>query len=240
MDVEISLLKFVATVTSPNLYIWSLWREAGEQFKGIESTSLFLSAHIDPLIFRTELMLAFWRRVAELGHFEQLDVQFDFGDGWDVPDCVVQELCRATLANGNLGDLALSDGQHRLKWGRHIPTLFQCLKDHKGLRTLKVTVNVAAFGPNFVHLRQLLSHNRKIAVTDLRGTVYSDGSSIEALYSLNRFYLGSAGLVTKPPSVRPTLTVTALVEGALNNFQRSALLLADHIDVFCELVRFRV
>jgi hypothetical protein len=59
----------------------------------------------------------------------------------------------------------------------------------------------------------------------------------DKLYALNRFFHRSADLVLQPSLDRPLLVATALMNSALSNFQRSALLLADHIDVRYERVQ---
>lgn len=106
-----------------------------------------------------------------------------------------------------------------LNWGLHIVTLCKRLKDHKGLRTLKVSAfqqdepfnDEAVFGRNYSYLRELLSHNRYITVTDDDDAIYTDGCClVDELYSLNRFYRGSAGLLMEPPPERPSLVTTAL------------------------------
>lgn len=77
------------------------------------------------------------------------------------------------------------------------------IKDHKNLRTIKLDVADAALGPDFQDLRRLLSQNKRIQVTNFDDKVYSDGASIDELYSLNRFYCGSAFLVLVPSPERP-------------------------------------
>lgn len=72
-------------------------------------------------------------------------------------------------------------------------------------------------------------------MTNEDGKIYSDGVIVDELYSLNRFYRGSMDLVVDPPSERSLLVVTALVERASYDFQRSSLLLSNHADVLHEL-----
>ncbi len=61
---------------------------------------------------------------------------------------------------------------------------------------------------------------------------------MEKVYSLNRFYRGSASLAVKPPLERPMLVATALTESASSDFQRSALLFSNHLDALYGLVHF--
>ena len=55
---------------------------------------------------------------------------------------------------------------------------------------------------------------------------------------LNRLYRGSAGLIGKPLAERSSLVVTALMESASDDLQRSALFLSDHTDALYDLVQF--
>jgi hypothetical protein len=118
-----------------------------------------------------------------------------------------------------------------------LATILKGLKDHEALRTLILSVERDAYGPHFPLLRDLLSTNRNLTVRNAKGKLYSDVAVIDALYSLNRFFQGSAGLVVEPSSHRFSLVMATLVESALNDFQRFALLLCDHPDVLYELLQ---
>ena len=115
--------------------------------------------------------------------------------------------------------------------------LLKGLKDHPALRILKINVPVSSFGHDYADLRQLLKDNRKIAVTNDEGTIYTDGCWIDEMYSLNRFFRGSAALSGGPASERPSMISTALVERASKDFRRSALLLNDQMDALKILLR---
>ena len=109
-------------------------------------------------------------------------------------------------------------------------TLINDLKDHKRLCMLKLSVDDQdGFGPNFSYLREYLSHNRRISLTNEDGKIYSDGNFVDALYKLNRFCRGSAGLLGASLE-RPSLVASALVTVASKDFQRISLLLSDHTD----------
>jgi hypothetical protein len=156
----------------------------------------------------------------------------------DVPECVVRELTRASLANCNLEDLDLSTEENDLVWDPHLATLFEGLKYHKGLRTLTVSVKDSAFGPQYSLLRQFLSQNGNIRVIDDYGIIHTDGSTIDELYSLNRFYRGSSELMVASSLERSSLVATALLEVASKDFQRFALLMSNHIDVLYDFAHF--
>ena len=121
----------------------------------------------------TDLMLSFWRRVANRGHFEELAVVFDGLDGV-VPACVVPEEIRAVLANNNLKVLRLDTCMGVTMWGPHIETLFNGSKDHKELCTLQIDAAVEDFGPGFRYLRKLLLHHKNVTVLDSFGDIVTD------------------------------------------------------------------
>jgi hypothetical protein len=159
-----------------------------------------------------------------------------------VPECVAQALIQAVLANENLKDIYIAHEWDTTDpdwgWESHIAALCNGLKDHKGLCTLTVEVKKEAFGPNYSHLQELISHNHKITVTSLFDVVYGDDDSmIRELYALNRLYRGPGELLLLSPSKRPSLMATALINCAPQDFQLSAFLLAIHADVLCELLQ---
>ena len=243
-DTELALLVFSAPVDSLeyDIYLSSL-SEADFQRLNITTKKLTLNMHHEGETFPTETVVAFYRRVAEIGHFVELGGELNLdaaAAGKVVPEIIEEEQFRAVLANSNLQVLDLSGCE--LDWGLHLGRLFEDYKDHKDLHTIKLSVSdeVRVFGPQFSILRQLLSQNRNITfkLTENDGTVYSDGDLVHTLYALNRFYRGSASLLIDPPPERPSLVTTALEESAANDFQRSALLLSNHTEVLCELVQF--
>ncbi len=73
---------------------------------------------------------------------------------------------------------------------------------------------------------------------DDEGKICTDGSTIDELYSLNGFYRGSSELMIPSPLKRSSLVGTALSEVASKDFQRSALLLSNHIDVLYDFIHF--
>ena len=243
---EMALLPFVANVHRLDYQIRSSsLLEANLQSLHIVPSKLAIKIREGSDTFPTEPVLSFLRRLADLGHFVELKVRFtfDFDDDelqMEITDCVVDELIRTALANPKLQLLDLSTGEKDVKWDSHLETLFTGLKGHQGLRTLVLYVDKSAFGPDYSHLRQFLSSgNRNTTVIDDDGAIYSDDDGvIDELYSLNRFYRGSAGLVVKPLAERSSLVSTALMEIASDDFQRSALLLSNHTDALYELVQY--
>lgn len=194
--------------------------------------------------FPAEPVISFFRHLANLGHFEELAVSFHFHDGADfgIPNCVVQEIINAALANSNLQVLDLKASCEELQWSEHSIRLLEGLKDHKTLKTLRISLDDddqdEAFGPDCWYLQRFLSHNRNVDVTNTEGDIYADWCMADELYSLNLFYRGSKALVVDPLSERSSLVATALMESISNNFQRSALLMFDHVDALHELVQY--
>lgn len=157
------------------------------------------------------------------------------GVGTPLPECVLHEIISTALANKNLQVLDLVNDNKVLNLEPHLESLFSRLNDHQGLRTIKVMVRDEAFGPDFSLLRVVLEQNRNLTVVDEADAIYGD-ELIDSLYGLNYFYQGSAELAIEPSPERSTLVATALAESASNNFQRSSLLLSDHVDVLCEII----
>ena len=85
-------------------------------------------------------------------------------------------------------------------------------------------------------MERLLSRNRNIVVLHQSGQRCTNGSTIDRLYAVNRAYSGSANLMKASPALRPLLLAKTWTEFDLANFQRIALLLADHTDVLCEFI----
>ncbi|GAX18852.1 hypothetical protein FisN_26Hu154 [Fistulifera solaris] len=210
----------------------------------IKAEKLFIMiidpAQHDTKLFAAEPVIAFLRRLADLRHLRELHISFKTWETVDLSKRIVEELIRVVLANESLEVLDLCVDEGRLDWDWHISTLLTGLRDHKGLRIVKLDVKdkELAFGPNFDRLRQLLSHNRNVVVMNFDDQIFTNGLMINAHYSLNRFYRGSVGLVAEPPSERLSLVATALLKNSRNDLQRSALLLSDHLDLLCESVQY--
>jgi hypothetical protein len=174
----------------------------------------------DGEVIPPEFMLSFWRRVVDLGHFGELSIDFHSKRaGW------------AVLAYSYLTVFPLCPESFTFNWEAQMATLLKCFEGHKELRIFGLVRDDESFGPDFLYLRQLLSHNRSITVINPGGFDYTDDGSIDELYSLNRFFNGSANLVAEPLTERSSSAMTALMEMALKNFQRSSPLLYDHFDV---------
>jgi hypothetical protein len=241
LDEDIVMLPFSAKVDHLDYEIKSSALLDGDvQSLNIVTQKLGFTIFEEGDAFPVEATLAFLRRLATLGHFVELKIRFTFDDDEmevEIPDCVVQEVIRTALANPKLQVLDLTSCDDDIvSWERHVETLLQGLKDHKKLRTLKINVDEDAFGSDYSLLRQFLTDNRNVTVMNEEDEIYTDEADIDELYSLNRFYRGSADLVVTPSSERLSLVATALMETFSSDFQCSALLLSDHADVLYDLV----
>lgn len=133
-------------------------------------------------------------------------------------------------SNQTLEVLKLRGGEY---WEDYIEEMLWMLGDHRTIHTLILEAcpkhDMAGFW-----LYDLLERNRRVQVVDTEGKRFGN-DGIRELYSLNHFYCGSADLKGEHQEIRSALVGRALVDRASNDFQRSALLLADHADILCEL-----
>ncbi len=257
LEEEYALLPFSTHLTALGYTINLMdMQEADLNSLNIIAKDLNLAINLDNVRDWDELLISFLNRVADLGHFERLCFRFYFREGGayqvdvKVVARVAQALVRVMNANKNLQVLDLSRFLSALDWYPHMNYFLNAMKDNESLRRFKIKEyplhevwGEDAVDPDIPHdpdyswLKQLLSRNRKIRVVDLFNNICSDGWSVDALYALNRFYCGSAALLNESAWLRPLLVSTALTERASTNFQFTALLLENHTDVFCDLIR---
>jgi hypothetical protein len=187
----------------------------------------------------------FFNRVAVLGHFQKLNLLFDCRRSYEETQLfefekvasITKALLHAVNSNPKLSHLDLSDESSKIDFIPHLKDIFEGIEAHKGLRFLVVESYPCTDDPDYSWLKRLLSRNRTITVLDDTGTILSDGSTIDELYSLNRFYNGSEALSKDSASPRRELVTKALLESASKCFQRSALLLFRLTDVLCEFLQ---
>lgn len=178
-----------------------------------------------------DMIVSFFRRVAELGDFVKLEVATYRELNTLMPNRVVDELCHAVIANQNLVELHLHHAfiQH----AEHCKHLFAAMEHHEGLRRF-----ISDMTPDYRVLTQLLKRNRFIEVLDSNGYRVTDDGRIDQLYTFNRFFCNSKGLIQESLSRVPSLVGYALTCSASSDFQRCALLLVNHTDALCELVLY--
>jgi hypothetical protein len=190
-----------------------------------------------------ELPIALLNRMAILGHFKRFRFFISRRRKYNVEKValIVEALIRAIKANEKLHYLHLVDytgvEDPSATWAPHLQKLFQAFEVHKSLRTV-VVGNYLPKDPTYAWLSRLLSQNRNITVLDRSGNQISNGTSIDKIYALNRLYNGSAELVKEShASLRLFLVTMALVESALQNYQRTAVLLSQHVDSLYDFIQ---
>ena len=184
-------------------------------------------------------LVSFFKRLAELGHFERLRLIFPSSEQSTSEQVsnITKAFVDAIKANSNLVYLHIVSESHRsFDWTPHLQDMFEAIEEHPGLRTL-VVQRYPPVDADYSLLKRLLLGNRNIVVLDRAGERCSDGSSIDDLYALNPFYHGSKDLAKESSSLRTNLVATTLVESASENYQRTAVLLSSCEDVLFELVQ---
>ena len=187
----------------------------------------------------TGLLISLFNRVACLGHFERL--AFTMIGPIELTDTipVVQALIGAINANRHLAHLTLCDCPNL--FGRSTPSaegILHAIGEHKRLREVFL-LRELVLGPekdDFSSLKRLLSRNRNLTVFDTSGSKLTNGTTIEKLYALNRFFNGSEKLGPEPAELQPLLFATALVESTSANHQYTSLLLSNHADMLWEFI----
>ena len=148
---------------------------------------------------------------------------------------IATALDRVISANPHLTYLALSKGHSNVDWTPHLQSIFKVMEVHHGLRTFCVNI-ITEESFSFSCLERLLSRKRNVKVVDSSEDTITTGTSIEKIYSLNRFFHDSASLTKVSAALRPQLVASALAESASGIFQRTALLLDQHTDMLCKFV----
>jgi hypothetical protein len=181
------------------------------------------------------LPIAFLDRVAVSGRLERLVLTMHSYRKRKYKDesLIAKALSRVIRANQQLEHLQVKSN---VNWTRHVKGIFEAMENHPKLRTFAANI-IAGKTLNYTCLERLLSRNRNVSVFDEEGhRRITNGTTIDALYSFNRFFHGSAAVVKESPSFRPRLITVTLTESALGDFRRTALLLSDHADALCELL----
>jgi hypothetical protein len=228
-----------------------------EDFNSIEfgAKSLYLTLYLDWVEDGNWYghVVSLFNRVAQLGHLESLSLFLQYSD-WmsrhysdsdDEISSIADALIRLIQGNPNLRHLNVGDILWCVDDEPHLPRIFKALEDHPCLRTVIIEgckkeskddgVKYSSH-LDYDALWLLLSRNRNIAVLDFSGKRISDGARIDKVYELTRYYKLSLKLVTKCTSLRPKLVTSALFKSASGKFPHTAVLLAHHLDVLCELV----
>jgi hypothetical protein len=197
-------------------------------------------------------VVSFFDRLAQLGHVEKLTLSLDyldsmssFADTEEDISSIADALIRVIQGNPFLTHLDVQEIIWCVDDVPHLPRIFEAMEDHPRLRTViidgcKNEADDDGVGYSshldYDALRQLLSRNHNIQVLDCGGDRISDGARIDKLYELNHYYHESLKLVTENTALRSQFVTAAWVESACGKLPHTAVLLAHHLDVLCELV----
>ncbi|GAX17666.1 hypothetical protein FisN_10Lh370 [Fistulifera solaris] len=229
-----------------------------EDFKeiNIRAKTLDLTLFLDWVDNWDELVVAFFHRVAELGHMERLSLSLKYMDWRSSEEPERNEFDTASLAqaliclikgNPNLQHLDVSDILWCVDDEPHLPQIFEAMEDHPSLHEVLIEgckdeseddgfKYSGALG--YAALERLLSRNRYIKIFNFQGKRITNGTTIDELYRLNACYVGSLQLITDTlvPDSRFHLVITALVQSTSGRFRATGVLLSHHTDLLCELV----
>jgi hypothetical protein len=181
--------------------------------------------------FPTQFMSSFLYRVAQCGHLEQLRLKFP--KNLSFPADVGRVLLDAVAANQNLRHLdLLFPGR---EFDLYAKDLLASLSNHRELRTFEIAGYPDQLDPEWLWVKQLLKRNRLIEEIFIYHGSKRLRDEIDAIHALNRFFHGSERLKKESTIPRPCFVKAALIRNAADDFQRAGMLLADHVDVVCEL-----
>lgn len=217
---------------------FSVWEE--EDF-AVETPTFTISARavsfelfffgMDPAAGFT---LSFFLGVAASEHLKSL--RCNYGElliSAPILDSVGNAFIEAIDANQNLELLELVDTD---PWTEHMKNIFRVLQNHRSITTFKIDKYPIELDPDYSWLKRLIRYNRNIKVVNRFDRVETDGMDVDRIYAFNRFFHGSPILQQDPQATRPLLVGEALIHSAVNEFQRGALLLADHTDALCDML----
>jgi hypothetical protein len=180
----------------------------------------------------SDWLIAFFDRVAQLGHFVRLGISIrSYERVHDMESCV-QALTGAIKSNPNLRYLKMYGFDQRFQHAPHWESLYHAIGEHQQLRTITLDDNEykKTCQDFYLALERLLSCNRNVTVIKRDGKKFTNETSIDQLYALNNFFNGSLSLTEESVELRPVLFAVAL-EKASASFQYTGLLLSQHTDV---------
>ncbi|GAX21197.1 hypothetical protein FisN_26Lh153 [Fistulifera solaris] len=243
LDKECALLPFVMTTDALHYEISAKTFESSHFASlRIVPRELSITLNLDGL-HRDDwhrYVIAFLNRLSELGHLERLDLSLG-RSSWDyyrdMLNRIVQALIGVIHTNPRLKRLSLFDNScSSLEWTFFLQILYRAMETHESLLSFRTKRCWSDDVDS--SLVQLLSRNQNISVYDQTGKRCFT-QNIGKIYR-DRFYHTSTELGKAPPSVRTSLVITALIETALEHYQRAATLLFNHTDILCEMLQDNV
>ena len=176
MKKELVLLPFSAKVNALE-YQWEAKSVRPNDFHSlhIPAKDLVINIFLDGVKDWDQVVLSFLTRMAQLGHFEKLDLNLDYEDERYLgqlerhdASLLTDALIRLIHGNPSLKHLDVG-GMHMIWTMRDI---LKALEDHQGIRTF-VVKSFPREDPNYIWLKQLISRNQNIIVSDLAGNRYT-------------------------------------------------------------------
>jgi hypothetical protein len=185
-----------------------------------------------------EAWIAFFTRMAKLGHFESLRLiifpRFMVHER-DLASAKVAAVAEALACvikeNRNLIDLYLWTPCY-FDLAQHIQKIFKAMEEHESLERFFVN-KYPVEDPDFNWLEPLLLRNKKISVIDCSSRGYPKGSRIDRLSKLNGMYRIWAPLMTESAEVVKAGFAELTTESSL---LFSAYFLSENQGMLCELV----
>jgi hypothetical protein len=249
-----ALLPFSAKVNSLD-YFFDARCVRPEDFHSLDIPAKNFSVNVWSDVWEVcdQLLIAMLNRMTTLGHFTRCNLELALSPNVHYDDVLTVEVT-ARIADASIGFISanpsLTHLVFELDWvdmTHHLPAIFHAMEEHKELRTFRIlTFNDDDYyfddsrprrSPiDYPGLEKLLSRNRNISVLYHGGKKITNGTTIDRIYALNRFYCGSAKLVNESSDLRPLLVASALLESGLHNAQYTALLLSNHVDILCEII----
>lgn len=220
------------------------FRVSGNEVFDTEVSSLTiavsdLSVDVDVLIkgHPVQFVTSFFRQVSNSNNNQLAKLRWNYQQLLEGPvtDPVARPFVEAVGANQNLKALELPNTVH---WAAHIEALFGVMENHRSMRIVKLDRYPVQADPQYAWLKRLLRRNWHIVVKDENDMLITDGGSvIRRQYLFNRFRNRSLILHQTQPLIRPFLIFETLIQRAENDFQRIAVLLAEHTDTLCEMLQ---
>jgi hypothetical protein len=181
--------------------------------------------------FPTRFVSSFLYRVAQCKH---LDEFFLISRNLSIPAYSGRALVDAVAANQKLRHLSLIFSGR--EFDPYAKDLLASLSNHRELRTFEVAGYPDQLDPEWLWVKQLLKRNRLIEEIFIYHGSQWLRDEIDVIHALNRFFHGSERLKKEEATItRPSFVGAALLRNAADDSQRAGLLLADHVDVVCEL-----
>ncbi|GAX12627.1 hypothetical protein FisN_13Lu112 [Fistulifera solaris] len=253
-DHDLVLLPFSAKVETLHYTFETYGIVDPEDFGSIEMKPKNVHLEIKNFIRNVLMVTAVLDRLAQLGHLERLGLTLaEIGRNIDADQValVAEALLRVIHANPSLSYLDLSKTHRfhqRVDWTPHYEQIFDAMEARSSLSTSTIAIHEPGRNTPFggysdtsmnaalySQVETLLSRNRHILVEDQWGLTFTDGSKIDSIYKLNRFYNGSENLAKGTTSFwKPQLMVTALTHSSSGKFSFTALLLSHHTNTLVE------